>query len=346
MSKCGGCGKYMSATTTDGAKCSRCGILFHRRCALVPLTGSLPVVWHCSECKKRGTHEKPPLVEDSASIPSSPGDNCCSPQSEPLPTPLTTQDLTKDITVELITFRDNLRSINRDLQLFKDEMNDIRAALNEYKGTVKGLENRVCVLENKQTTGLDVGDVIIQLKQDLNNRDQDLLLNDIEIANLPENSNENPVHTVLQVASKLGVKLEERDIVCTERVGQRHIIASGASGPEPRPRLLAVRLARRDLRNDLLSSARVRRGATSADLGMVGPARRFYVNERLTKINKELFRRAREAGQHHGWKYVWSKNGRIFARNKPGDKVRLIRCEGDIETIFGSVFGSLHNASG
>ena len=35
---------------------------------------------------------------------------------------------------------------------------------------------------------------------------------------------------------------------------------------------------------------------TTADLDLPGPGTRFYVNERLTKVNHELFRSAREAG--------------------------------------------------
>lgn len=40
--------------------------------------------------------------------------------------------------------------------------------------------------------------------------------------------------------------MEERDIVSAERVGPR-VVSINAAGPEPRPRPLVVRLARRKL---------------------------------------------------------------------------------------------------
>ncbi|XP_075991862.1 uncharacterized protein LOC142987171 [Anticarsia gemmatalis] len=115
--------------------------------------------------------------------------------------------------------------------------------------------------------------------------------------------------------------IEDRDIVSADRIGGRRIDATSAAGEmEIRPRTVIVRLARRSLRDDLINGARVRRGATTADLNMAGAPRRFYVNERLTKLNRLLFRRARDAGQRAGWKYVWTRHGRILARRGPGDK--------------------------
>ncbi|KAH9641811.1 hypothetical protein HF086_005351 [Spodoptera exigua] len=96
-----------------------------------------------------------------------------------------------------------------------------------------------------------------------------------------------------------------------------------------------VRLARRDLRDAVLDSARQRRGATTEDLGLPGPVGRFYVNERLTKTNQDLFRKTRAAAGIHGWRFVWTKRGRILVRNKPGDQTRRIGSEHDIQEIIG-----------
>ncbi|CAB3220562.1 unnamed protein product [Arctia plantaginis] len=46
---------------------------------------------------------------------------------------------------------------------------------------------------------------------------------------------------------------------------------------------------------ELLQSARVRRGATTAGLGIDAPSQRFYLNERLTISNKHVFYPARQA---------------------------------------------------
>lgn len=139
------------------------------------------------------------------------------------------------------------------------------------------LDDRVNALEKREPMEqIVVDDAITRLKQELNDKDRELLANDIEIVNLPEVANENTLHVTMTIASKLGIKIEERDIVVAERVGPRHLVSTNAAGPESRPRPLAVRLARRALLDELLSSARTRRGATTADLGVDGPVRRFY----------------------------------------------------------------------
>ncbi|KAJ8728928.1 hypothetical protein PYW07_006624 [Mythimna separata] len=85
----------------------------------------------------------------------------------------------------------------------------------------------------------------------------------------------------------------------------------------------------------LLNGARVRRGATTENLGLAGKPVRFYVNERLTKRNQQLFRQTRAAAGLHGWSFVWSKRGRILVRNKPGDPAFRITSEEDIGKFIG-----------
>lgn len=154
---------------------------------------------------------------------------------------------------------------------------------------------------------------------------------------MPETNAGNPVHIMQAIGSKLGISLDDRDIVSAERVGGRQLNVTSSAGPTvSRPRPIVVRLARRDLRDQLLASARVRRGVTSADLDLPAPVQRFFLNERLTKTNRLLFRKAREAAGALSWKFVWTKQGRILARKAPGDKAQRIRTEGELSRVFGT----------
>lgn len=341
MTKCGICGKFLSSA--EAAKCHNCHTQYHRKCASLPSSVSVSITWQCPDCKRnRVVNGNSKALMTPVNEPGVAADYQ-SPLNQLLDssssTSATNRALANDITAELIALRDNLRSINKDLQLFRDDIADIRSSLRNCENKVHNLEDRVSVLEKRdvQPEGYsDMVTVIAQLKQDLNDRDQEMLSNDLEVSNLPESAGENPIHLAIQVSNKLGMNIENRDIVSAERVGGRHIIATAATGPEPRPRTLVIRLARRDLRDEMLRCARVRRGVTSADLGMTAPSRPFYINERLTKPNRWLFRQARQAAQRHGWKFVWTSRGRVLARNKPGDQACLIRSETDIQRIFTS----------
>ena len=144
------------------------------------------------------------------------------------------------------------------------------------------------------------------------------------------------------IGTKLGVALEERDIVSATRVGTRlrSEKSAGASGGDgngggARPRPLVVRLARRALRDELLRQARVRRGANTADLGLpMHKPRNFYLNERLTKTNRILLSRARAAASAANWKFAWSKEGKVYVRQYHTSRVIRLRDLKDLQSVF------------
>ncbi|CAG5050793.1 unnamed protein product [Parnassius apollo] len=116
------------------------------------------------------------------------------------------------------------------------------------------------------------------------------------------------------IGEKLNVKIEEQDIVSIQRMGPLRGYIEGEGAVQPRP--FAVRLARRTLRDRLLQSARVRHGADTTGFGLPGSPKKFYINERLTCINRQLFFKARQMGSKSGWNYVWTREGRIFTRDE------------------------------
>ncbi|CAG4981272.1 unnamed protein product [Parnassius apollo] len=154
------------------------------------------------------------------------------------------------------------------------------------------MESRISILEQKTQSNSNRSVEINELEQtasrltrELNDREQELLAADLEITNIPEERTENITHTVVLVAAKLGVSLDERDIVFADRVGTRKQ-GDNADGGRGHERRVVVRLARRQLREELLRSARVRRNATTTDLGLPGPPCRFYINERPSRANR------------------------------------------------------------
>ncbi|XP_022831319.1 uncharacterized protein LOC111359858 [Spodoptera litura] len=359
--KCGGCGRFIS--TQDGAKCTKCQEIYHRACVGIPTKSGIAQGWRCPECKKhiardnrtetpvRGSAQSPSAdtnkmtaMADSGE-PRSPRAGAEGGLSLAASAPLLGLSVAAEtnlqmIVVELRAVREEIKGFRKEMEV---EMSRLGAALGVCSARVDGLEARLDVLEQRATAttvssgSCNLDRVVEDLRREINDRDQDLLVNDVEVSNLPETKSENPVHIVKAIGRKLGVNFEDCDIVSAERIGGRQLNVTSSAGPtESRPRPLVVRLARRDLRDKLLTGARVRRGATTDDLDMPGPAQRFFVNERLTKVNRQLFRRARDAASLLKWRFVWTKQGRIFARREPGDKAQRIRTEEDFSRIFGT----------
>lgn len=313
------CGKYLS--NNDCVRCSKCPGSYHRSCLANPPTGK-GSSWLCEVCKPRtpsGSQASP--MEDHA-------------DSHEI-----------DLGSELRSFRVELGAMRSELRELRAEMAEFRHSIQSCYNRMDSLDERMGKLEKRfedthETQHSSLLGTIEDLKRQLNEREQDSLANDIEIAGVPEENGEQPNHLLSLLTIKLGVQIDERDVMYAERAGivRRNRSESGDVTGETmqRPRAIVVRFTRRTVRDSVLRAARVRRDLTAADLEVRGAAaQRIYVNERLSRVNRSLFYKAREAGRRMKWRYVWTKDGRILARKDIGKPAMFIKCESDIARIFG-----------
>lgn len=240
----------------------------------------------------------------------------------------------EELAAEIRLFREELRAVRAEMKEVRTTMADFTTAISRCNKRIDDLATRVEVIEHNQNDRVTfLEQTITELKLDLNDRDQEMLRNDVEISGIPETKNEGTLHLVLVVAGKLGLPLNEADVVSAERVGPVRPSVEGEPGPRPRP--LAVRLARRGHRDQILAAARVRRHVTTEGMDLTETPRPIYVNERLTRSNRQIFRKAREASKSKTWKYVWTREGKIFARQGHGTLRHRLRTNDDVIRVFG-----------
>ncbi|KAJ0176907.1 hypothetical protein K1T71_006916 [Dendrolimus kikuchii] len=332
MAKCTACGKFLSPV--GAATCNNCPLMFHKGCVALPDTATVSKTWNCPECKKKirkGDNSATP-IKSICGNDSPPGSTCSAPGIS-FSTTLVTPSGDDDDESELRMMR---REIAEYMSELRREMADLRLTIGGIGQRLDGIENRLDVLEQRELTtqskdAVELDNSISQLKQELNERDQESLLSDVDIGCFPEVAGENVYHTVTVLAAKLGMKIEEQDIVFAERVGSGGVVR-GETGE--RCRRIVVRLVRRNMRDDLLRAARVRRNLNTSDMGLGGLQHRIYVNERLTRSNRQLFYRVREECRKKNWRYSWTKRGRIFARQSDGKQAYLIRSDADLSRVF------------
>lgn len=251
-----------------------------------------------------------------------------------------TQAITYDLFAKLLDSKlDHLRTtITAEFnQIFAELRESFREQVATLRSENLKLREEFSALERKVDSSdvAKMSEAISDLRNQLNDREQELLINDCDITGIPEHDGEPVGHLVMTLAAKLGMKLEERDVVSAVRVGPKRGLVVGAPAPNPRP--IVVRLTRRSLRDELLQAARVRRGATTAELGLPPhEPRRFYVNERLTKSNRALFAMARDAGRAARWRFIWTRDGRVFARMENNSPRYVLRSEEDIKNFIKS----------
>ncbi|XP_037302850.1 uncharacterized protein LOC119193364 [Manduca sexta] len=188
------------------------------------------------------------------------------------------------------------------------KQNTLRA--NDVNDRMDSLEQKVDLIDRQKLKGLEY--TLTQLKNHMRAIDQDLLVNDIEITGIPEARGERINSIVLAVARRLRVSMGDRDIVAAFRLTLPRPQFAGAVITRPRP--IAVTLAHPALKMSLLEAARARPDVSIADLGFYGLPNHFHVNHRLSKYNHQLYHKVKEAARIKKWRFVWSKNGKIFSR--------------------------------
>ncbi|CAG9138415.1 unnamed protein product [Plutella xylostella] len=192
MTKCGGCKKYIArADIAKCAKCAKCGTVYHPFCLKGGEEGTPN--WVCPGC----VSGNPPAP--NIDVPVAEGIDSLSCLNRSCPTAATTP----------------LRMTRRKSSKWSSAGDPPR---NGSAPWTRGGRAGEAVMEG---TGSRLESVIAELRLELNEKDQELLGNDVEVSNLPEENGENATHMIMAVATKLGVTLRESDIVSAERVGAR-----------------------------------------------------------------------------------------------------------------------------
>ncbi|CAG9574836.1 unnamed protein product [Danaus chrysippus] len=291
--KCKHCGKFLA--TTDGVKCLKCASRYHRVCLNISPDTKTHGKWICRDCKsspklctpvQAPSHHPEDAVDDTF-VDANLG-----------------EDTTAALLQEIRLLRKDMASVSREMTFFREEVSRLNSTMSEFNSRLTTVESRISALEkddinNQSHIEESTKAEISSLRMQMNDREQEYLATDFELAGILEKPGENVNSIVLLSARKVGIDLTEQDIVSAERSGPRRSVA--ADGERMRPRAIAVRVTRRSLRDDLLRAARVRRSVDTSGV-IDGEPRRFFINERLTPYNRYLLFRAKEEGSlgtHH-----------------------------------------------
>ncbi|KAI5634682.1 hypothetical protein NE865_12590 [Phthorimaea operculella] len=365
------CGKCKNAITRKAhLLCSECGLHYHLACTgyeklFTTMDAERKSQWKCLPCRQKTP--EPAANDPYLNVTMTRGSTRPSISAKKtLESPAVAVGV-GDEAIELST--DLKKYVEDQMTLFTQNLlskiDKIASSISSFNSRLNAIEQRISTieerLENSESVksanegNVRVNDLVAtvdRLTRELNDREQELLLTEVEISGIPETSGENPVHIATIVGSKLGVQVEERDVISAVRVGVRRdyaSVAAAAGGARAAPggsgqadaevtagqRPLVVRLQRRAQRDELLRAARVRRNLDTAGLNLPGPTSRFYINERLTKTNRQLFKRVREEKNRLNWNFAWTKNGSILVRRDLEAPVMRIRTEADIAKVFG-----------
>ena len=150
--------------------------------------------------------------------------------------------------------------------------------------------------------------------------------NNIVIHGIPIQDDNNPIAVSLKVCEAIGVKLEANEIDAAHRLPKSKKL------PETTPPPFIMKLVSRFKKEEIVSMAKERQ-PTAETLGGNVQTRIFF-NDDLTRKNSEIKFEAKRLWNGY---FVWSRRGKIYAREKSEDgkptTIHQINSKEDVNTL-------------
>eukprot|EP00794_Sanderia_malayensis_P000215 gene215-biopygen649 len=236
-------------------------------------------------------------------------------------------ELTRKVeTMNKITL-DRLKEIENRMSSFEKSAEFLSKKYDDQRKTSENLIKSQTKLE-KENENLFSSIQVLTKKLDqqtteLNDLEQYGRRECVEISGIVPFEGENPEEIALKVFKSVGVAVEEKDIVACHRLRK-------AKGD---PVIIAKFLNRKNMES-VMRQRRNLKGVTAGSLGFPVEEdkknNKIFLNESLTKRNKNLFRLVRLQCIDKNWSSFWTRNGIIFAKKDDHSAPTKISNEEDI----------------
>lgn len=329
-------------------RCAQCRSNYHIECLNIraqqysALTPEFLAKWICPSCNTRLDVNTPvkqtqvPTVDDDSMNVSYTGENattssltCSIPDSNVITMDKMSALLDQKLQAYLSDFTNNFRKalkvdvqnlvqaeVSTHMQKLQDDFTTttdfICAEQTSLRRDIDSKSQRIRDLETKNQ----------QLQSEINSLGQRLASiekmtrnQNLEIQAVPEGRGYNPTAIFLNLCKLINLEISDDKIYGCRRVAK-------LNPSTDRPRNILVTLVNPRLRDQVLSACH-RYNKThknepldTTHLGLPGERRRIFVTEHLSPDCKALHAATRKAAREKGYKYVWVKYGRIYARKE------------------------------
>ena len=206
------------------------------------------------------------------------------------------------IYTELLSFKQDLDARLTNIDKLGNKFEQISTKIDELENKFENI-NQIMEYEPKKLTKRDF--MIHRLAW---SKDQDCQYNrreNIRIFGIPEFENEDVRQLVVDVAQKMGVSIDMRDISTCHRLGGFN--RPRDQGDIPLPRAIIVKFVRRDIKYEIMKNRKYlgNRKAHQLKDGEYN----IYVNEDLTPLRNKI---KRILEKEHDISEVWTHDGKIM----------------------------------
>lgn len=291
-----------------GVKCSKCVTLYHAMCAnvsddqLAVLQIDDSIVWCCKKCRTDDLILSSQLDFNV----DQPGDS--------------QNSITKDDLLRIVNGikSDILQELNSKFDKLLESVTFCSNKITDFEIKLKETNDKLKLLEGYKKENEDLKCKVADLDTKVHDLEQYSRLNNVIISNMPETTSEDVFEVVSEIGTKIGVNLDGRDIDMTHRLPNRNNSGSNNS------RNIVVKFTTRRVKEKFLTAYRQNKNVI----------KNIYLNEHLSQRNNELFKTARDILRPKNFKFIWTRNCKIFVRKDDTSRIKLISCEEDIHRLY------------
>lgn len=225
---------------------------------------------------------------------------------------------------QLVEFHNSLKFFNETFDELRKENSDLKKAQSAISTELKVVKNENTSLKHDLTS---CKSRIKHLEEESARQQQWTRLQNVELVGIPENKQEDATEVARKLFENIGVHIAPEDVEFAHRIQPRRPTSA------KRGRAIIVRLKQRATKDQVVAAARKRRTITAKDIGLGDESNLIYVNEHLTRENKNLLASCKLKAKESAYKYIWTKNCRIFIRKNDTSPPILISSTADLEKI-------------
>lgn len=201
--------------------------------------------------------------------------------------------------------------VEKAIGFMSDKFDEFEKKIDRQDKEIKALKTRVAGLEQVD----DNNDVVqMQIQQELRELEFRSRRQNLEVHGIAVVPDEDLIDTLNTVADKLEVPhITSCDVVSVHRLPSKGNYTPG----------IIARFARQATRDTWL--------ANKSKLN--GTAPRVYIQENMTRHDRELLRSVKDAAKDKGYRYVWHVNGKIMVRKTDGAKAIHVKSTEEFDRL-------------
>ena len=255
-------------------------------------------------------------------------------------TPVTIEALEAILEKKFGPIRDSIHELTNAVSFLSNKFDSIDKRVSEMEHNLKEVDKENSFLKAEV---FRLSKAFLDVTEKINNIEQYSRRECCEIAGIPVQTGEDTNDLVIKVGSLMGVDLEKCDISVSHRLPTPNYSSrlgqeDPTSGRERFPALqfpkVIVKFVRREKKELFYRNRKNLKDKSTNDLSLSRISENgIFVSESLSQRNRNLFKECLNFKRMHGFKFIWTQQGRTYLRKDINTPARLITCKADLEKL-------------